>query len=240
MSFNVSLRVNEPAGRFISQHQGLSEGEVVKHYRDHADELSLRGMCRVASIADNDSLQKGETVSGLLLEVEYVSAPTLEAEMQENREDIERGRAMLEGGEAVRYDELREGDEIVGVGKVDYVHVHNGGVMVNVGIEGIGTKRYRAELKVTIKPREPKPLDMDAHYTVEGYKGIAFYLRGYVEEDDADTEWTGIKAVNRDQVRAVMVGDDREHIVDVSDLTVIGEDDYCHECGQIGCSHDGR
>lgn len=37
------------------------------------------------------------------------------------------------------------------------------------------------------------------------------------------------------RVRAVMVGDDCEHIVDVSDLTEITEDDYCPECGQTGC-----
>ena len=38
------------------------------------------------------------------------------------------------------------------------------------------------------------------------------------------------------RVRAVMVGDDREHIVDVSDLTVIPEDGYCRDCGQTGCT----
>ena len=41
-------------------------------------------------------------------------------------------------------------------------------------------------------------------------------------------------------VRAVMIGDDRTHIVDVDDLTLIADEDYCHECGQLGCSHDGR
>lgn len=38
-------------------------------------------------------------------------------------------------------------------------------------------------------------------------------------------------------VRAVMVGDDRVHIVDPDDLTEIDEDDYCSGCGQIGCGH---
>lgn len=85
-----------------------------------------------------------------------------------------------------------------------------------------------------------EPLDFDARYTVDGWDGIAFYLRGYVEEPDADTEWTGLLVTDRERVRAVMVGDDREHIVDVSDLTKLGEDDYCHVCGQIGCEHDGR
>jgi hypothetical protein len=37
-----------------------------------------------------------------------------------------------------------------------------------------------------------------------------------------------------------MVGDDCVHIVPVEDLEILGEDDYCHECGQIGCTGDGR
>lgn len=78
-------------------------------------------------------------------------------------------------------------------------------------------------------------LDMDARYSVDGYGGIAFYLRGYVMERDEDYEWSGIEYENREQVRAVMVGDDREHIVDVDDLTELDEDDYCPSCGQIGC-----
>jgi hypothetical protein len=43
-----------------------------------------------------------------------------------------------------------------------------------------------------------------------------------------------------DQVIAVMVGDDREHIVDVSDLTEIDPDAYCSGCGQVGCEGDFR
>jgi hypothetical protein len=42
------------------------------------------------------------------------------------------------------------------------------------------------------------------------------------------------------RVRAVMVGDDAEHIVDTDDLTEIGDDDYCAGCGQTGCYADGR
>lgn len=90
-------------------------------------------------------------------------------------------------------------------------------------------------------------IDLDARYSVAGYRGVAFYLLGYVEEDEHDpetgenvTEWTGIKLVDRDRVRAVMVGDDRVHEVEVADLTELGEFDYCAECGQVGCTHDGR
>jgi uncharacterized protein YlxP (DUF503 family) len=62
---------------------------------------------------------------------------------------------------------------------------------------------------------------------------------------DADIErrrvlWDCSLVSSDSQVRAVMVGDDREHIVDIDDLTELGELDYCAECGQIGCAHDGR
>ena len=78
-------------------------------------------------------------------------------------------------------------------------------------------------------------IDFDKKYSVEGYKGIAFYLLGFVERNTPDTEWDGIKEVDTGMVRAVMVGDDREHIIDVDDLTVLDDDDYCPGCGQIDC-----
>ncbi len=81
-------------------------------------------------------------------------------------------------------------------------------------------------------------LDMDAHYTVDGYRGISFYLLGYEMTRDEDYEWTGIEEENRDMVRAVMVGDDRVHLVGVEDLAVIPEDSFCRGCGQVGCGHE--
>lgn len=103
-------------------------------------------------------------------------------------------------------------------------------------------------------------VDMSARYTVAGYRGVAFYLVGWAQE----TQYEGDQLVCDDEecdhqlsemcwaqgeysivysdtmVRAIMVGDDREHIVDIDDLTKIGDDDYCSVCGQIGCTHDGR
>lgn len=79
-------------------------------------------------------------------------------------------------------------------------------------------------------------IDFDARYRVDGHEGIAFYLRGFVttvEYDYADGEY--IEDVDTSMVRAVMVGDDREHIIDVDDLRPIGDDEYCSCCGQIGC-----
>lgn len=101
-------------------------------------------------------------------------------------------------------------------------------------------------------------LDMSAHYTVAGYRGVAFYIAGWTTEeryegdylvcDDEDCDHSASEMcwvegdtslIQGDMLRAVMVGDDREHIVDPEDLTKIEEADFCHECGQIGCTHDG-
>ena len=78
-------------------------------------------------------------------------------------------------------------------------------------------------------------IDFDARYRVEGYRGIAFYLDGFVRYRGSDYEWSGLKYEDRSRVRAIMVGDDRVHEVDVDDLTPLADGDYCKDCGQIGC-----
>lgn len=97
-----------------------------------------------------------------------------------------------------------------------------------------------AEVILRDAGRLPAELDFDARYSVAGYGGIAFYLLGYVPIIDEDSEWSGFERADPDRVRAVMVGDDRVHEVDVCDLTRLDDDAYCSVCGQIGCSHDGR
>jgi len=105
------------------------------------------------------------------------------------------------------------------------------------------------------------PLDMDARYSVAGMPGVAFWLSGYAttwteeswtldcpEDHDPDHEHEGCcylysepeEVTRDDMVCAVMVGDDRTHLIDVADLILISEEDYCHECGQTGCTADGR
>jgi hypothetical protein len=77
-------------------------------------------------------------------------------------------------------------------------------------------------------------------FTVGGWSsGIAFYYASPQEVDDEDTVWTG-QRVRTGFVIMVMVGDDYKHVTDPEDVQPIGEDDYCHVCGQIGCTHDGR
>lgn len=111
-------------------------------------------------------------------------------------------------------------------------------------------------------PDTDTELDMGARYSVSGYGRVAFYLLGYATEWTEES-WTWIEdeedreddnpenernywydepdeIEDRGRVRAVMVGDDYVHTVDVDDLTPIDDLDYCAECGQIGCTADGR
>lgn len=103
-------------------------------------------------------------------------------------------------------------------------------------------------------------VDFDARYTVAGMPGVAFWLHGWAmettqeswvlacDDEDPDHEHDETCYLYDEpelvpvpgRVRAVMVGDDREHIVDTDDLTEIPEDGYCAGCGQIGCEGDGR
>jgi hypothetical protein len=76
-------------------------------------------------------------------------------------------------------------------------------------------------------------------YTVAGYRGIAWAVLGWETEPDEDTEWSGYEARTGNLVM-VMVGDDRHFSVDPEDVAPLEEGAYCHECGQVGCTHDGR
>jgi hypothetical protein len=78
-------------------------------------------------------------------------------------------------------------------------------------------------------------------YTVKGWSdGIAWRVLGPVMVRDEDYEWSGIENPHPTLVQAVMIGDDKIHEVDRDDLVELGELDYCAECGQVGCTHDGR
>ncbi len=97
--------------------------------------------------------------------------------------------------------------------------------------------------------------DVNKRYKVSHYPGVAFYVRGwpqrweadeYLVTDDggeevyvesSDGEWVDDVG---EMVEMVMVGDDRGHLIDLNDISVLDDDEYCSECGQIGCTHDGR
>lgn len=103
-------------------------------------------------------------------------------------------------------------------------------------------------------------IDFDARYTVDGYPGVAFWLKRYAtteqyegdqlvcDDEECDHQlsemcWTvGDTSLvyDLDFVIGVMVGDDHEHTIDVTSLTKIDDDDYCGGCGQVGCTVDAR
>ena len=96
-------------------------------------------------------------------------------------------------------------------------------------------------------------LDLSAFYQVAGWGGVAWTVRGYAtywteekwefvgtEGDDPEDDRFYVydepeQVEDRERVLCVMVGDDTVYTHDVEDLTVIGEEDFCHGCGQIGC-----
>lgn len=100
-------------------------------------------------------------------------------------------------------------------------------------------------------------LDFSARYRVDHYPAVAFRL---VRHPLVRVECPGHPADELDPhasigetaycdgscqeplpdetvVIAVMVGDDREHAIDVCDLTELDDNEFCSECGQIGCGH---
>lgn len=95
--------------------------------------------------------------------------------------------------------------------------------------------------------------DFKATYTVEGYRGIAWYawryatvrepLLGYYLDEDGQEcmeeipgEYDEIE--DRSLIVATMVGDDRKFEFPIEDFTPIAREDYCSECGQVGCGGD--
>lgn len=78
-------------------------------------------------------------------------------------------------------------------------------------------------------------IDFEKKYKVEGYGGVAWHAWNYEMVRDEDFEWSGIATENPERVVCVMVGDDRKFTFDVEDLTPLEDDEYCPECGQIGC-----
>jgi hypothetical protein len=78
-------------------------------------------------------------------------------------------------------------------------------------------------------------IDFDKRYRHPDYPGVAWYIEGYRMDRDADYEWSGIETEDVTQVRAVMVGDDRTFLFDTEDMIALSDDEYCPECGQIGC-----
>ncbi len=65
---------------------------------------------------------------------------------------------------------------------------------------------------------------------------VAYYFHS-LEQVPAD-EWCE-EYTPTGMVYMVMVGDNRRHLLDPADVSILPELDYCHVCGQVGCTHDG-
>lgn len=89
-------------------------------------------------------------------------------------------------------------------------------------------------------------LDLTKAYRHASHHGIAWRIDGFVmesvlvhdycEDDDGNASYAEWEEVaSESQVRAHMVGDDKEWILDIDDLQELDEEDYCGSCGQIGC-----
>lgn len=91
------------------------------------------------------------------------------------------------------------------------------------------SERYKVEswnTAVAVYPTEYKKIMTEEEWIDDG------------EDDDGETIWIiheSEEVEDRDWVYVVMVGDDHRHLVEVSDLVLIEEGDYCPGCGQIGC-----
>lgn len=82
-------------------------------------------------------------------------------------------------------------------------------------------------------------LDDTLRYLVRRWPSVAVRIDREETTPTCDTEWDGIERPTG-RVLVVMVGDDVRTAVDPEDLTPIEDADYCSECGQIGCTADGR
>lgn len=80
-----------------------------------------------------------------------------------------------------------------------------------------------------------RELIMTLAYRVTGHPGVAWSVWGFVTTRDEEYEWTGMEYEDTGRVRAHMIGDDYEFQFGTDELEVLGEDEYCSGCGQIGC-----
>ena len=76
----------------------------------------------------------------------------------------------------------------------------------------------------------------DGAYKVRGSAGVAWRVFGWEMEATEDTEWDGI-LVRTGALVCVMIGDDRPEILDPDEIEPIEREEFCGECGQIGCAH---
>lgn len=101
---------------------------------------------------------------------------------------------------------------------------------------------------------EAQTIEPGAIVGIDGRGGVAWRIRRFAStqvpiesygwDDEEQCEYTfdsdELEEIeDRDRVIAVMVGDDHEFTFDIEEARLLAETDYCHQCGSIGCTHDG-
>jgi hypothetical protein len=77
------------------------------------------------------------------------------------------------------------------------------------------------------------------HVRVKGFPGVACWYIGPAERRVLDPwdPYQDTYEVDHSTAVVMMVGDDKEREVAADDLELIDRDEFCGECGQIGCGH---
>lgn len=68
-----------------------------------------------------------------------------------------------------------------------------------------------------------------------GQDGMAFVVRGPLLERDSD----GVLEPVDGWLIITAVGDDYRVAAELSELTALAREEFCGQCGQVGCGHDG-
>lgn len=99
--------------------------------------------------------------------------------------------------------------------------------------------------------------DFRTVWRIDGCGNVAFRVTGWVMEYQVDDDqiicpddecdhqlsemcWEaghGAIVQSDEWIKAVMIGDDREDSYHIDTLSPLTDDQFCRECGQIGCAH---
>lgn len=71
------------------------------------------------------------------------------------------------------------------------------------------------------------------------FRGIAMYVHDFAIKHDYDDESDYCEHSYYENIyECVMVGDDQGHNIHEDDLEFLSTNEFCIECGQIGCGHN--
>jgi hypothetical protein len=80
----------------------------------------------------------------------------------------------------------------------------------------------------------------------DDFKGIALRFSQYVKDDDDifylndDDDWEEVDYNSDNEITSAffhMVGDDTDYLIEIEDIEILDDDEFCGGCGQIGCGH---